>query len=111
MDALTRRSFTRGAGLAGALSYPRILGASDRVRVGHIGLGNRGDQVHDAFLEHPCNCDIKTGHHSTSATLIANIAHRTRSYLEWDGRAERFTNNEPANRYLFYKYRASYRLG
>jgi predicted dehydrogenase len=58
-----------------------------------------------------CNCDIEIGHRSTSATLIANIAHKTRSYLEWDGRAERFINNEAANRYLSYKYRAPYRLG
>src|ERR1035437_213971 len=49
---LSRSDFTRGAGLATALSYSRILGANDRVRVGYIGLGNRGDQVHEAFLEH-----------------------------------------------------------
>src|ERR1035441_6269740 len=49
---LSRRDFTRGAGQATALSYSRILGANDRVRVGYIGLGNRGDQVHEAFLEH-----------------------------------------------------------
>src|SRR5581483_4093473 len=58
-----------------------------------------------------CNCDIETGHISTAATLIANIAHRTRSYLEWDGKAERFTNNDAANRYLSYRYRAPYKLG
>lgn len=58
-----------------------------------------------------CNCDIEIGHRSTAATLIANIALRTKSYLEWDGKAERFTNNEPANRYLQYKYRAPYKLG
>ena len=52
MDELTRRGFTRAAGLATALSYSRVLGANDRVRMGYIGLGNRGDQVHDAFLEH-----------------------------------------------------------
>ena len=52
MDPLTRRDFARGAGLATALSYSRILGANDRVGMGYIGLGNRGDQVHDAFLEH-----------------------------------------------------------
>src|SRR5438309_238356 len=49
---LTRRSFTRAAALTTALSYSRIFGANDRVRIGYIGLGNRGDQVHDAFLEH-----------------------------------------------------------
>ena len=52
MEPLTRRDLARGAALATALSYSRILGANDRVGIGYIGLGNRGDQVHDAFLEH-----------------------------------------------------------
>lgn len=58
-----------------------------------------------------CNCDVETGHLSTSATLIANIAHRTRSFLEWDAKAERFSNNAAANERLQYKYRAPYKLG
>jgi predicted dehydrogenase len=58
-----------------------------------------------------CNADVVTGHLSTSATLIANIAHKTRSMLEWDAKAERFTNNQAANRYLSYQYRAPYKLG
>jgi len=50
---MTRRDFARAAVIsASAASYSRILGANDRVRMGYIGLGNRGDQVHDAFLEH-----------------------------------------------------------
>jgi predicted dehydrogenase len=57
-----------------------------------------------------CNCDILTGHQSTAATLIANIALKTRSHLEWDARAERFTNGEAANRLLSYRYRAPYKL-
>src|SRR5262249_28456948 len=57
-----------------------------------------------------CNCDIETGHRSTSATLIANIAHRTHTYLQWDGKTERFTNSDAANRHLHYEYRAPYRL-
>src|SRR5437667_11869514 len=52
MEPLTRRDLARGAALATALSYSRILGANDRVGMGYIGQGNRGDQVHDAFLEH-----------------------------------------------------------
>src|SRR3954454_5916502 len=52
MPEITRRDFARTAGVATALSYSRIMGANDRVRMGYIGLGNRGDQVHDAFLEH-----------------------------------------------------------
>jgi len=50
MNELTRRAFSGAA--ATALSYSRILGANDRLRMGYIGLGNRGDQVHDAFLEY-----------------------------------------------------------
>ena len=57
-----------------------------------------------------CNCDIETGHRSTTATLIANIALKTRSYLVWDARAERFTNQEAANKLLSYTYRAPYSL-
>lgn len=57
-----------------------------------------------------CTCDLETGHRSTSATLIANIAHKTKSYLEWDGKAERFTNNPAANKYLSYEYRSPYKL-
>lgn len=58
-----------------------------------------------------CNCDIVEGHLSTAATIIGHIALRTRSLLEWDSKAERFTNNEGANRLLSYRYRAPYRLG
>jgi len=58
-----------------------------------------------------CNCDILTGHLSTSATLIGNIALKTRSYLEWDAKAEKFTNHATANKLLHYAYRAPYKLG
>lgn len=58
-----------------------------------------------------CNCDILDGHRSTAATLIAGIAMKTRSYLEWDGKAEKFTNNAAANKFLSYQYRAPYKLG
>ncbi len=58
-----------------------------------------------------CNCDILTGHISTSNTLIGNIAYKTKSYLEWDAKTERFTNNAAANKLLHYQYRAPYKLG
>ena len=47
-----------------------------------------------------CHCDPETGHRSTSATLLANIAHQTRALLTWDARAERFTNHADANTHL-----------
>jgi predicted dehydrogenase len=56
-----------------------------------------------------CHCDIETGHRSTSATLLGNVAIRSRAYLEWDREAERFTNHTDANKLLTYKYRAPYK--
>ncbi len=58
-----------------------------------------------------CNCDILTGHLSTAATQIGNIALKTRALLDWDARSERFTNNAAANKLLHYEYRAPYKLG
>src|SRR5262249_4485534 len=55
-----------------------------------------------------CHCDIETGHRSTSATLIANIAHKTKSWLEWDAQGEAFPNNTAANQFLRYRYREPY---
>ena len=54
MTRVTRREF--GATTAGALlataGSARVRGANDRVRLGFIGVGNRGDQVLDAFVVH-----------------------------------------------------------
>jgi predicted dehydrogenase len=58
-----------------------------------------------------CNCDIETGHRSTSATLLANIALKTRAFLDWDARKEQFIQAPEANKLLSYKYRAPYKLG
>jgi predicted dehydrogenase len=55
MPHVTRRQFGKTAAaawVATAAGSTRVLGASDRVRLGFIGLGNRGDQVLDAFLAH-----------------------------------------------------------
>jgi predicted dehydrogenase len=55
MTRITRRKFHSAAAAAGAataLGARRVLGANDRVRIGFIGLGNRGDQVLSAFLTH-----------------------------------------------------------
>jgi hypothetical protein len=82
--------------------------------------GGKGNQDHTFHVRNfldcvksraRCHADALTGHLSTTATLIGNIALRTKSYLEWDGKAERFTNNEAANRWLQHKYRAPYKLG
>ena len=56
------------------------------------------------------NCDVEYGHRCTTAALVGNIAHRTKSYLEWDAAAERFTNSPAANKLLSYEYRAPYQF-
>ena len=53
-----------------------------------------------------CNCDLETGHRSTSFAHLANIALAMQSRLEWDAKKERITNNEKANQLLDYAYRA-----
>ncbi len=50
-------------------------------------------------------CDVEYGHRCTTAALVANIAHRSKAYLEWDAKAERFTNNDAANKMLSVEYR------
>jgi len=57
-----------------------------------------------------CNCDIEIGHRSTSATLLANIALKTKAVLDWDSQGERFPQNPEANALLSYKYRDPYKL-
>src|SRR5947209_10635055 len=48
---INRRTFAVGA-LAALAPAARALGSNDRVRLGFIGVGNRGDQLLDAFLVH-----------------------------------------------------------
>jgi predicted dehydrogenase len=58
---ITRRTFTKtAAGAMAALtaaSAARVFGANERVRLGFIGVGNRGDQLLDAFMVHD-DCDV-----------------------------------------------------
>ena len=55
---LNRRDFSRAAATtavsaAAALGSARVLGAADQVRLGFIGVGNRGCQLLKGFLAHP----------------------------------------------------------
>ena len=50
---LTRRAFGRAAAAAvTAASAARVLGAGDRIRLGFVGVGNRGRQLQQAFAKH-----------------------------------------------------------
>jgi predicted dehydrogenase len=55
-----------------------------------------------------CHCDVETGHRSTTATLLGNIAHQRQAWLAWDAVQERFRNDESANADLDLEYRAPY---
>lgn len=60
MSEPNRRDFARSAALAGlgtALAYGRVLSANERIRLGFIGVGNRGEQVLTAFLQQ-ADCEV-----------------------------------------------------
>src|SRR5438093_2342364 len=88
MGKLTRRGFTTTAALAGlgtALGASRVRGASARVRLGFIGLGNRGDQVLDAFLQHKdadvvALCDIYQPYVDFAAKKVGTNPQQFRDY-------------------------------
>src|SRR5258708_8110773 len=50
---IRRRDLLRGATAATALSYPRILGANDKIQLGVIGCGERGRHDMAQFQESP----------------------------------------------------------
>ena len=57
------------------------------------------------------NADVEEGHRSTTFALLANIALATKARLDWDPKAERFTNNDQANDLLDYEYRRPWTHG
>src|SRR5947209_5511711 len=61
-QSMNRRTFHKKAAAMGALAalpstHLMALHSNDRVRLGVIGVGNRGDQLLDAFLVHK-DCEI-----------------------------------------------------
>jgi predicted dehydrogenase len=88
MTRITRRKFATtaaAAGVATALSADRVFGANDRVRVGFIGLGNRGDQVLSAFLEHQdaevaAICDLYQPYLDFASKKIGTTPQQFRDY-------------------------------
>ena len=56
------------------------------------------------------NADIFEGYMSTSIMLLGNIAYRTGRTLTFNGRAEKFVDDDDANSYLTCRYRPPYVL-
>jgi len=50
------------------------------------------------------------GHRSTTCAHLANIALATKCRIDWDANTERITNNDAANAFLHYEYRAPWKL-
>src|SRR5215472_11927250 len=61
-EAIGRRSFLLAATAVGtsALSYGRIIGANDRLSLGHVGVGRRGRELASvvASLKHSHNVEV-----------------------------------------------------
>src|SRR5947209_3203911 len=81
----TRREFTASALSLTALSAGRVVGAGERLRLGFIGLGNRGDQVLDAFLQHKdCRaaalCDIYQPYLGLAAAKVGGTPAQLKDY-------------------------------
>ncbi len=64
---ISRRTFTKASAAAvmglTAFESTRVLGANDRIRLGFIGVGSRGCQLLDFFVQHkdaeiPAMCDV-----------------------------------------------------
>jgi predicted dehydrogenase len=114
-DAITEHEFPARSPVDRA--YERQWRAGEKPVISPRKATGDSDTAHHArnFLDcvksrRECHCDVETGHRSTSATLMANIALKTRSLLEWDAEHERFTNRPEANQFLTAPYRAPYRL-
>src|SRR5579883_1076364 len=87
---LTRRDFGKKMILAGtgtALGALRAGAANERVRLGCIGLGNRGDQVLDAFLQHSdaevvALCDLSDEYMDNAARKTGTSPRRFKDYRQ-----------------------------
>jgi predicted dehydrogenase len=103
MDRLGNRRQAGAATQPAGKSARTIKGRSDTVAHARNFL----DCVKSRSL---CNCPMEVGHRSTSTTLIGNVACDRKKYLAWDAKAERFTNDDEANKALSYEYRAPWKL-
>ncbi|MBY0513992.1 MAG: Gfo/Idh/MocA family oxidoreductase [Gemmataceae bacterium] len=86
MPRVTRRAFTATAALSAA-AYARVPGANERVGVGFVGVGNRGDQLLDAFLAHKDQdavavCDVYNPYLPAAAEKIVKAGGSPKPYKD-----------------------------
>jgi predicted dehydrogenase len=93
-NSLGRRAFLRGASVATALSYSRVIGANDRIQLGLIGCGARGrgdmkNMVKAGGVDVVALCDVYPAQIDTAKELEAAAKAQTfgdhRKMLEMRG--------------------------
>lgn len=89
MKQVTRRSFTKAAAVTGlsALSASRVYGANEKIGLGFIGCGNRGDELLDAFLQNEaCQpvafCDLYDNYYKAAKEKSSGLINTTKEYKE-----------------------------
>ena len=90
---------------------PRIEPAQSTQTDGDLTVQHIRNFVDCVKSRQKTNCDMETGHRSTTFALLANIALATKSRIDWDPKNEQITNNKKANQLLHYKYRKPWTLG
>ncbi|HZT78768.1 MAG TPA: Gfo/Idh/MocA family oxidoreductase [Gemmataceae bacterium] len=94
---INRRTFTKSAAAAGALaaleaaSFSAVADSNERIRLGFIGVGNRGDQLLDAFLPHKdaevvALCDV---YQPYLQAALKKVGGRARTYTDFRKLLER----------------------
>lgn len=73
-------------------------------------VGTREDFFESMRSRRPTYATAETLHRSTSLSILGDIAMRLGRKLKWDPAAERFVNDEEANRYLTRSFRSPWRI-
>ena len=89
---------------------PRIEPAQSTQTDGDLTVQHIRNFVDCVKSRQKTNCDMETGHRSTTFALLANIALATKSRIDWDPKTEQIINNKKANQLLHYKYRKPWTL-
>lgn len=77
-----------------------------KARLSH--MGNWVDRIGDRGLP---ICHAEVGHRSASICHLCNIGYQLRRDLSWDPKAERFVDDEAANKLLSREMRGEWKLG
>jgi predicted dehydrogenase len=74
------------------------------------GRGHREDWLHCIRTRQRPIADVETGHRTSTVCQLANISYQIKRPLKWDPVAERFTNDDEANRLVSRPARAPWRI-